>query len=84
MDFSTFIFFFWTGPFLAQEMFYGFFFFFFFFDIIYYHFKDIPVFNASIVNPDQTPLSAASDLGLHCSPVSLFLDSTLPMPFQIY
>ena len=30
-----------------------------------------PVFNANSVDPDQTPRSAASDLGLHCLPVSL-------------
>ena len=28
-------------------------------------------FIANSVDPDQTPLSAASDLGLHCLPVSL-------------
>ena len=34
-------------------------------------FIEIPVFNASIVDPDQTPRSAASDLGLHCLPFTL-------------
>ena len=29
----------------------------------------IPVFNANSVDPDQTPRSAASDLGLHCLPI---------------
>ena len=27
--------------------------------------------NANSIGPDQTPHSAASDLGLHCLPVSL-------------
>ena len=31
-------------------------------------FIDIPVFNPNCVDPDQTLLSAASDLGLHCMP----------------
>ena len=30
---------------------------------------EIPVFNANSVDPDQTPRSAASDLGLHCLPM---------------
>ena len=29
-------------------------------------YKEIPVFNANSVDPDQTPRSAACDLGLHC------------------
>ena len=33
----------------------------------------MPVLNANIVDPDQTPQSAASDLGLHCLPMTLFL-----------
>ena len=33
---------------------------------------EIPVFNVNSVDPDQTPLSAASDLSLHCLPVTLF------------
>ena len=32
---------------------------------------EIPVFNANSVDPDQTPQNAASDLGLHCLPMSL-------------
>ena len=39
-------------------------------------FKEIRVLNANSVDPDQTPHSAASDLsdlGLHCSPMSLFM-----------
>ena len=35
-------------------------------------FTEIPVCNANNVNPDQTPRSAASDLGLHCMPMFLF------------
>ena len=31
-------------------------------------FKDIPVLKANCVDSDQTPSSAASDLGLHCLP----------------
>ena len=38
----------------------------------YYYFIEIPVFNANSVDPDQTPRSAASDLGLHCLPLSLY------------
>ena len=34
-------------------------------------FTEIPVCNANSVDPDQTPRSAASDLGLHCLPASL-------------
>ena len=34
-------------------------------------FTEIPVFKANRVDPDQTPRSAASDLGLHCLPMSL-------------
>ena len=30
----------------------------------------MPVVNANRVDPDQTPRSAASDLGLHCLPIS--------------
>ena len=38
----------------------------------YYYFIEIPVFNANSVDPDQMPLSAVSDLGLHCLPVTFF------------
>ena len=31
------------------------------------------VFNANSVDPDQTPQNAASDLGRHCLPMSLFM-----------
>ena len=33
-------------------------------------FCEIQVFNANSVDPDQTPRSVASDLGLHCSPIT--------------
>ena len=33
-------------------------------------FIEIPVINANSVFSDQTPHSAASDLGLHCLPLS--------------
>ena len=36
-------------------------------------FIEIPLFYANSVDPDQTPRSAASDLGLHCLPMSLFM-----------
>ena len=35
---------------------------------------DIPVFTANSVDPDQMPHSVASDLGLHCLPMSLLWD----------
>ena len=38
-------------------------------------FIEIPVFNANIVDPDQMPHSAASDLGLHCLTMSLLRDA---------
>ena len=34
---------------------------------------EFPVHNANSVDPDQTPRSAASDLGLPCLPMSFFL-----------
>ena len=33
-------------------------------------FIEIHILNANNVDPDQTPRSAASDLGLHCLPMS--------------
>ena len=38
-------------------------------------FIEISKLNANSVDPDQTPRSAASDLGLHCLPVSLLWDA---------
>ena len=35
----------------------------------------MPVVNANIVDPDQTPRSAASDLGLQCLPMSHLWDA---------
>ena len=40
-------------------------------------FTEIPVINANGVDPDQTPCSVASDLGLHCLPMSLLWDARL-------
>ena len=40
-------------------------------------FIEIPVFNAQNVDPDQMPHSVASDLGLHCLPMSLLWDARL-------
>ena len=36
---------------------------------------EISVLIANSVDPDQMPHSAASDLGLHCLPVSLLRDA---------
>ena len=36
---------------------------------------EIPAFNANNVDSDQTPHYAASDLCLHCLPVSLVCDA---------
>ena len=38
-------------------------------------FEEYGVFNANSVVPDQTPHSAASDLGLHCLPMPLLWDA---------
>ena len=35
----------------------------------------MPVVNANCVDPDQTPRSAAYDLGLHCLPMSHLWDA---------
>ena len=37
----------------------------------------MPVLNANSVDLDQTPRSAASDLGLHCLSMSLLWDARL-------
>ena len=34
-------------------------------------FIEVPVVNTNSVDPDQMPHSVASDLGLHCLPVTL-------------
>ena len=36
-------------------------------------FVEMSEFNANSVDPDQTPRSAASDLGLQCLPLSVFM-----------
>ena len=38
-------------------------------------FIEVPVFHANMLDPDQTPRSAASDLGLHCLPMSFLRDT---------
>ena len=40
-------------------------------------FVEVSELNVNIVDPDQTPRSAASDLGLHCLAVSLLWDARL-------
>ena len=40
-------------------------------------FVEISKFNANSVDPDQTPRSVASDLGLHILPISLLWDAKL-------
>ena len=44
----------------------------------------ILILNANSVDPDQTPRSAASDLGLHCLPMSLLRDAMLRMQVLIW
>ena len=43
--------------------------------IIITMFLEISVVNANCINPDQTPRSAASDLGQHCLPMSVLWDT---------
>ena len=38
-------------------------------------FVELSELNANCVDPDQMPLYAASDLGLHCFPMSLLKDA---------
>ena len=38
-------------------------------------FIEIHAFNAKSEDPDQTPCSAAFDLGLHCLPMSILWDA---------
>ena len=47
----------WAGPFSTEGL-SGYF--------LFVCFIEFPVFDANSVDPDQTPHSAASDLGLHC------------------
>ena len=65
MDFSTFTL--WTGPFPIYGVLISFFCFFF----LLLDFVEITELNANSVDPDQMPCPEASDLGLHCLPVSL-------------
>ena len=48
-------------------------------------FLEISELNANSVDPDQTPRSAASELGLYCSPMSLLWDARLKRvkPYRI-
>ena len=47
-----------------------------FISIIVMYYKIVEL-NANSVDPDQTPRSSASDLGLHCLPISLLWDARL-------
>ena len=40
-------------------------------------FIEVPVFNSNKVDPDQTPRSVASDMGLRCLPMSFLWDARL-------
>ena len=57
----------WTGPFPEYGV-TGYF-------LLLSCFVEISEFNANNVDSDQTPRSAASDLGLHCLPMSLLWDA---------
>ena len=46
-------------------------------------FEETSELNANSVDPDQTPCSAASDLGLHFLPMSLLFDARLKWVKQI-
>ena len=48
----------WPGPFIIEWV-SGFF-------LVLKYIMKIPVFNANSIDPDQTPRSVASALGLHC------------------
>ena len=51
--------------------------------LIIFFFIEISVFNANSVDPDQTPRSVASDLGLHCLPMSSLRDARLKWVKQV-
>ena len=55
----------WTGPLQIEAVFVI------FFLILLPCFIEIHACSANSVNPAQTPCTAASDLGLHCLPMSL-------------
>ena len=68
----------WTGPFPISEVSYQF--------LLLPCFIKITVFNVNSIDPDQTPHSAASDLGLHCLLMSLLWDARLKwvkMPYLL-
>ena len=70
MDFSTSTL--WTGRFLIEGAY-----------AYYFFFIEIPVFITNSVDLDQTPRSAASDLGLHCLPMSCLWDARLKWVKQV-
>ena len=43
--------------------------------LVFSFITEIPVLNANIRDPDQTPRFVVSDLGLHCLPVSFIWDA---------
>ena len=45
--------------------------------LLFLYFIEIPIIKANIVDPDQTPQSGASDLDLHCLPITLLRVSRL-------
>ena len=54
------------------------FFYYYYYYVVFFFLLEITVVNANNVDPDQTPRSAASDLGLHCLPMSLFFKKYCP------
>ena len=56
----------WTGPFLTKGVCFAF--------LVLSCFTEISVFNANSVDPNQMPCCAASDLDLHCLPMSPLWD----------
>ena len=57
----------WTSPFLTEGLSTKF--------LFLKSFLDIRVSNTNSAYPDQTPRTAASDLGLHCLPICLLWDA---------
>ena len=47
-------------------------------------FIEISVFNSNSVDPDQMLGSAASDLGLHCLPISLLWEAKHKMGYGFF
>ena len=45
---------------------------------------EIPAYNANSVDPNQMPHSVASDMGLHCLPITLFRGSRLKWVNEYY